>query len=507
MASIPQRPIPGSETHHGAITSHRLAIHAAIVLAGVACVSAVVLTVLPGWMTTWEGIFAAVVGIVFVGALALALFWRAPYMDLTASFFRAALVIWAFLLISGELFSRVRGTAESAVEGMFSSAAYGELGLWVLCFLLLLFFSLRSRGYLHRLSSGQYKWLSGFAVVCVLSSLYSPRPAFSLAWAFKLCLVIAVLAMCSLFIRNQRDVVAFLRVTVLACLFIIASEVCRAVVDPSVAFEKGRMGLSPDSLSVTAGIVLILCLTLRAFSRSVWPVIAGIAASVVMIVSAGKAGIIGGIVSAALFFLMKKKVGSALAMLAGLVVLGVSLVLISAPLKSYLAKYTKAGQASSLTGRTELWNAALPAIWERPIRGHGYMGSKFASLSLQRFGWEADHMHNAFLDVLYNNGLIGLVFILMMHIIIVINLLQVMRRPGAPPGLRELAVGLLAVYADLLINAFFDSIIGSRPETLFMLFLAVFAMSGILREGINQRVAWPAKPVRWGAVRQNTPIT
>jgi len=33
--------------------------------------------------------------------------------------------------------------------------------------------------------------------------------------------------------------------------------------------------------------------------------------------------------------------------------------------------------------------------------------------------WEASHLHNAFLDVLYNNGLVGLVLILSMHAIII----------------------------------------------------------------------------------------
>ena len=102
----------------------------------------------------------------------------------------------------------------------------------------------------------------------------------------------------------------------------------------------------------------------------------------------------------------------------------------------------------------------------------------------------------AFLEVLYNNGIVGLVLILFMHAAIIKNLLRVVRQPGAPHELYEIAVGFLAVYANLLINSFFNATIGGRPSTLFMIFLALFVLSGNLREGLTRSSACHTQPNR-----------
>jgi O-antigen ligase len=273
------------------------------------------------------------------------------------------------------------------------------------------------------------------------------------------------------------------------------TAIYRALADPSIGFEKERLGQSPTSLSVIAGIMLVVSLTLRSLGISLWPMIVGVIASAVMILAGGKAGIVSGVLSATLFYLLKKKLGSALAFLCGIVCLGFVLLLVSTPLNSYFEKYAESGQSNSLSGRTDMWQAALPAIRHNLVLGRGYMASRFASLEIGRFdlGWEADHMHNAFLDVLYNNGLVGLVLLGIVHALTVKNLLQVIRYLAVSREVREIAVASLAIYANLLINAFFNAIIGGRPSALFMIFLALFMLSGSLKR-LTQSSAWPPRP-------------
>jgi O-antigen ligase len=342
----------------------------------------------------------------------------------------------------------------------------------------------------------------------VLSTAQSPQPLYCLAWAFKLCLVILLLGMCSALIRDSRDLRAFLRATLWACLFYLVVEVYRGVADPSRAFEGGRFGQSSNSLSVIAGTVLILSLALGPMIGSVWTVLFSILASTIMILAGGKAGIVGGALSATLFYLTKKKVVSAVALLIGMACLGVALYTVT-PLGSYLNRYAEEGGAERLSGRTDLWVAALPLIKEHVVLGHGYLASRFAASELdwEHLGvrWEADHMHNAFLDVLYNNGLIGLGLMLILHAIIIRNLLHVIRYSGAPRELYDLAAGSLAVYVNLVINAFFNSTIGGRPSTLFMLFLALFVVSESLRRVLTKGRSGPADPNRDAPVR-NGPV-
>jgi O-antigen ligase len=111
------------------------------------------------------------------------------------------------------------------------------------------------------------------------------------------------------------------------------------------------------------------------------------------------------------------------------------------------------------------------------------MSSRFVSFEIGSTGvgmWEADHMHNAFLDVLYNNGLLGFSLILTMHSTIIMLLWRVIRASRSRPDqaiLNAIAIAALAVYVNLLINAFFNATIGGRPSTLNLLFFATFVLA------------------------------
>ena len=471
-----------------ASTSACALIRVGLLSVTLAIVGALMLGSLPESLISWDVIPVAAV----IFSLMVSLYWAlgaaTASNDSTRISFRCALVIWMFLLVSEELFSRSSGDLQSLLQEQFSVAAYGELSLWIVAFLVLLIVFLRSPRYLLHMFSARYQWVSVLSVLFVLSTAQSPRPLYSIAWAFKLCLVVLLLAMCSASIRDSRDLMAFLRATLWACLFYLVIEVYRGFADPSSAFEGGRFGQSSNSLSVIAGTVLILSLALGPVIGSVWSVIFSIFASTIMILAGGKAGIVGGALAATLFYLTKKKVVSAVTLLIGLTCLGVALYIFT-PLGSYFDTYAQEGGADTLSGRTDLWVAALPLVRQHAVLGHGYLASRFAAPQLDwKLGvrWEADHMHNAFLDVLYNNGLIGLGLMLILHAIIIRNLLGVIRYPAAPRELYDFAAGSLAVYVNLLINAFFNSTIGGRPSTLFMLFLALFVVSENLRRGLTK---------------------
>lgn len=70
------------------------------------------------------------------------------------------------------------------------------------------------------------------------------------------------------------------------------------------------------------------------------------------------------------------------------------------------------GRSSSLTGRTDLWDAAWGLIEERPWLGYGYgsiwfprPGSEAVQESLLRITWLAHHAHNSFLHVASELGI------------------------------------------------------------------------------------------------------
>lgn len=446
--------------------------------------SALLINSLPEWLISTEGLLTAGVSVLFVSVLFLLSVSASRYAS--GNLLKSALFVWAFLLILETVFNSTGGDTESAMAGEFSVAVYGEVTVWIVVFLVLAFFLFSHPHWIRSIFDSHYKWLAAFGLLCTASATFSPRPMFSIGWAFVLWLVILVLWMCSILVRGVHDIVAFVRVTLWACCVLGIVQVYRVVLDPSAFLEGGRLGQNETTLSVVAGIVLVLSFTLRSVGTPILSIIIGFSATVVMLLAGGKAGIIGSVISLILFFLIKKQFGSALLSVAAIVIFGFALLSVVHPLKSYVDSYAEEGQAEHLTGRTDLWVAAMPVVRQSPILGHGYMASKFVTTEVEGVRWDASHLHNSFLDVLYNNGVVGLVLILYMHAVIILNLLRVIRYHEISHKLYEVGVAFFAVYINLLINSFFNAIIGGRPSILFMIFLALFALSDPLRRELTK---------------------
>ena len=74
------------------------------------------------------------------------------------------------------------------------------------------------------------------------------------------------------------------------------------------------------------------------------------------------------------------------------------------------------GKDTTLSGRTEIWEAVIDAIFRRPILGHGYAGlfnqeafSAETSEIWTQVGFRASHAHSGVLDLVLQLGIVGLV--------------------------------------------------------------------------------------------------
>jgi len=130
-----------------------------------------------------------------------------------------------------------------------------------------------------------------------------------------------------------------------------------------------------------------------------------------------------------------------------------------------------------VTGRSDVWAAGWQLIKQRMLLGRGFMSSRFLAYKIS-VSWQPGHLHNGFLEVLYNNGLVGLFVMVMMHVMIIRNLFLVMRKVSLP-----MAAGCFAVYLNILINGMVSRAFGSRPDATFtMLFALVFVSERLLQE-------------------------
>jgi O-antigen ligase len=432
---------------------------------------------------------------------------KARAADPQRTTFALALLIWWFLLISDEFFDRI-SFVQNTYEGQFSVEAYSEVVTWVVAFFVLVLISFSKPDYLRNFFAGSYKWMSLFMLSCLAASLYSPSPSYSLGWWFKLCLVTLVLGLCTSYLEKLSDVRALLWSNLWGLLCVCVLALGDAFADPTTMFQGvgGRLNADPVVLSGSAGLLLIVTLILNSIRPRVWLKLIGLLSVLTMILAFGKTGLIAAAVASAAFFGLQKKVASGIGLLVGAGLLAAVLIATVTPLGNYFNAYHS---SSTLTGRTEIWESALPAIKQQPILGHGYLASKFMWTTQRgRIEDVAPHLHNGFLETLYNNGFVGLVFLLGLHGSILANLYHAKKVLSATqketPDLKQaniLIVGCFALYLDLLIYGLFTPAFGGRTTAHFMVFLSILALSIGLRKFSRQFEAKEpvaARPVpRW----------
>lgn len=414
--------------------------------------------------------------IMVAGVGFFALLWIVLAVSGTSRGRNLVFALWWVLLASEAFFSYMTEDAES---GQVSTGAYSEVMIWIFIIFAFFLYSVKNPHYLRKIFTGSYKWVAWFGVVCLLSCAYAEQPTFSLGWTIKLFLAIALLAACNQEIKNSDDLRAFLTVSQWGFAFLLFMPCLRLIADPSI-LATGRLfdvGTAPTMLAADGGILVLLSLALLRPDRRAGPLFFAVFGMLVMILAAGKAGIAGCIFSGLIFFIWQGKFKSAIWFMLALLAAGALLMVLSPSLSSYMTSYMITNQAGTVTGRTEVWSAGWQLIKQHLFLGRGFMSSRFLAYKISVV-WQPGHLHNGFLEVLYNNGLVGLFTMVMMHAVIIRNLILVMRKVSVP-----VAAGCFAVYLNILINGMVSRAFGSRPDATFtMLFALVFVSERLLQE-------------------------
>ena len=388
------------------------------------------------------------------------------------------LALWWILLSSEQFFPRRGVGGDRAIEGEFALGAYAEAALWMALLASVVLIALRDSSVTQRLFSSPFRWAGVFALLCVASAPLSPTPAFAFIWALKLLLgVILVGAVC----RHSTPAAArgCLGATFAAFLFLTTMALLQAFTGPA-PFDGGRLDalVSPVTVAGWSAVLFLLALGLRVLGGGRGYLAVAIAAPAIMLLAMGKAAILACMLSTFIFFVLRKRPGVAFGTLAGVALIAVAVVAFS-PVSSYLDAYSESGYAGTLTGRVDLWTVALDEIRNSPLLGHGYMSSRYVGLAVD--SWDAGHLHNAYLEVAYNNGLLGLLLIIGINFLLLRSLFRLLRH-GASGELRSLAAVLICLHSFLLLTSITEASFGGRPSAFFLLFLVLFGLSVALTE-------------------------
>jgi O-antigen ligase len=373
--------------------------------------------------------------------------------------------------MSSEAIFAHSGSTDSATSGKFAAGAYYEAGSWILSLAALAIISCSRPEYLKRLLTGPLKWASIFVVIAVLSCPLSPGPAYSVAQAFKLGIVVLALFAINGAMNGEATILTLLTALFTGTLLVTLAGFVAPFVGPGQIFNGTRFG-AVIGLSGTAGILLLLSLLFWLLKKSPWFLLVAAFSIVLMIMAGGKGGIAASVLSLMMFFFLLKRAGQAL-MACGAITIVFLLLVAFTPVGNTFQSY---GESSTLSGRTNLWAAVWPEIEHRPTFGHGYRASRFVSSEVQGTFAEAGHIHNAFLEILYNNGAVGFLPILAMNLIVITNLVHVLKR-RMTLRVRYYTAGAFALYIHLLLWGLTAPTFGSSADSRFMTFFAVLLIS------------------------------
>jgi O-antigen ligase len=307
---------------------------------------------------------------------------------------------------------------------------------------------------------------------------------YSAALAFKLCVIVLTLCAIGEATEDETGILRLLVGMFLAEIVIVTKAFTSALLEPD-PFRGGRLPMV--GLSGACGVLLLLCLLLLFIKKNLLFLMCGVYSVVVMMLAGNKGGIVASFVSLMMLFLLLKKPAVALAVSFGLVVI-LALCIAFTPLGQSLQKYSAEGNSGTLTGRTNLWAEAWPKMKAHLILGNGYRASRFLSEEVPGAFQEAGNMHNSFLEILYNNGLVGLIVIAVMNILIVVNLKDVLLRPPTLQ-MRYYAAAALALYTHLFVWGLVAVTFGGAPDDRFMTFFAILLISMFLR-GQSDKKYW-----------------
>jgi O-antigen ligase len=190
------------------------------------------------------------------------------------------------------------------------------------------------------------------------------------------------------------------------------------------------------------------------------------------------------------FRALRLRLTTTLAVCATSILLGA--ILITVVLSNPEPVFALLGRDPTLTGRTEIWAAALVSIAERPWLGYGHnafwQGWAGPSIELvSAIGWESPNSHNGLVDLWLELGLVGVLTFLLGLGIAARRAILGARRTATAAGLWP-----LAFLTFLVVMNFSTSTIMLQHSLYWILFVAV--MSSTLLTELSERSSPGGEP-------------
>lgn len=270
-----------------------------------------------------------------------------------------------------------------------------------------------------------------YAIIGIISSLYSPFPLLSLWKGFEVLSLVVVGIMVGGTLHQREDIEHVINIIMLAMFFLVISALVSSIISPSLAFAKmkltGQMAfamrgvyppINANTLSQISAIVASCSLCwffgVEKINSRFGALFVFVTALSTLLLSHSRTSlfIFFPVVCYIVIFFRAKIIAFTT------VWIGIILVLSGFVIENVIAYFYRGqskAQFLSLSGRTDFWDLVLGKIYESPIIGHGFYSS-------QRMSWGVSTVDNTYLEVLLGVGIVGLTSIFLALISVFLNL-------------------------------------------------------------------------------------
>jgi O-antigen ligase len=325
---------------------------------------------------------------------------------------------------------------------------------------------LRRPDWLPSLGRGPIAFLTVYALICSISTVWSVYPAWTLYHSVEYFMDIALLGTILVMVRTgdeYKTVMDWIWLVYGAGMLLVWIE---AVFMPQLAFQPpthrlegvfpienwNDLGTTAAALTAVA-VARIWPLDRRCVNRS-WYLILLVFSFVTMVAAQTRNAIAGFLVGTALVFLFSRRIWASISFVAlALMALGAGAV------RVFLERDTPAQALAmdSLNGRMPFWDLAWNMITKHPFTGLGaYAGGRFAVLASLGAG-EASTLHNDFLEVATGTSFWGLIPFVIALVVTWVLLARAVHDRLLAPNERQLALEGIGIVGVLTVHAFFNT--------------------------------------------------
>lgn len=364
-------------------------------------------------------------------------------------------ILWALYLLSGQTF-RLR-TAKSAIENPLDNAAmFRVLLVSFVGASLLLAFAYQRNLRLDRIFGGPIKWLFLFSVICILSTLWSYFPLWTLYRSVEYFIGVLLTSIIVCNVETEEEFKHFFDWTIFLYGLLMLSVWFGVIWKPNMAIKHGIgllgiqiQGIFPNlaangvgQISALVGLVSFVRLFLYRLDCNFY-LIVFILSIVTLILSQSRSPLTGFLLGIILVLFFSRKI-KRVVFLASIGVIVVFTSFLNVFIEFFMRGQSE-GLFWSLSGRIPAWKAALSLFMKNPILGYGaYAAGRF--LVALKFGYLMSSLHSDWVETLIGTGILGFTFLFISLLVVWLTILKASNlKNSLCQQLRLEAIGILTL--------------------------------------------------------------